>query len=143
MKVTIKNGKVVDTFFQRNFIPEDLMVGSSEDLFDFLAEKCKQVASTHEGNLGFTFSFPVQKISINEGFLVKWTKGFDIPAVVGKDPVKLLTQAFDKIGVNLKIVALCNDTVGTLVTEYFQDNNTSIGVILGTGSNAAYWERVG
>jgi hexokinase len=32
--------------------------------------------------------------------------------------------------------------VGTLVAEFFADERSQVGVILGTGSNACYWEKV-
>ena len=35
-----------------------------------------------------------------------------------------------------------NDTVGTLVTNAFEDMQTKIGLILGTGCNAAYIEKI-
>ena len=38
-------------------------------------------------------------------------------------------------------MALVNDTVGTLVAGAYNDQNTRIGLILGTGSNACYVEK--
>jgi len=40
------------------------------------------------------------------------------------------------------VVALANDTVGTLFARCYQEAQCYIGVILGTGTNAAYIERV-
>eukprot|EP00954_Amorphochlora_amoebiformis_P020570 1340389-Amorphochlora_amoeboformis.AAC.1 len=40
------------------------------------------------------------------------------------------------------VTAVINDTVGTLVTEYFEDDTALLGVIIGTGFNVAYWEKV-
>ena len=42
----------------------------------------------------------------------------------------------------MNVVALVNDTVGTLIAHSYQDPETYIGVILGTGSNAAYVEKI-
>ncbi len=39
------------------------------------------------------------------------------------------------------MLALVNDTVGTLVAGAYSDQNTRIGLILGTGSNACYLEK--
>ena len=91
--------------------------------------------------LGFTFSFPMSQTGINVGSLIKWTKGFTTEGVVGQDLCKLLKSALDKNGIALEPVALCNDTVGTLVARYFRDTSTEVGVILGTGANASYWEK--
>lgn len=41
------------------------------------------------------------------------------------------------------LVALINDTTGTLIASAYVDTTTRIGVILGTGCNAAYVESVG
>jgi hexokinase len=38
------------------------------------------------------------------------------------------------------VLALVNDTVGTLLASAYSDQNTRIGLILGTGSNACYVE---
>lgn len=42
----------------------------------------------------------------------------------------------------IKVSALVNDTVGTLISHAYSDPQTYVGVILGTGSNAAYVERI-
>ena len=44
-------------------------------------------------DLGFTFSFPVNQEGLNKGTLIRWTKGFDVKNVVGKDVVALLNSA--------------------------------------------------
>lgn len=45
--------------------------------------------------LGFTFSFPVLQTAINEGSLMKWTKGFNASDVEGMDVVQILQKSFD------------------------------------------------
>ncbi|CAF4532917.1 unnamed protein product, partial [Rotaria sp. Silwood2] len=44
--------------------------------------------------------------------------------------------------INAKCVALINDTVGTLMACAYKDPSTAIGLILGTGTNACYIERL-
>jgi hexokinase len=56
--------------------------------------------------------------------------------VIGKKIVELQRQALASQGLNnVKIVALANDTVGTLQTQAVEDPNCIMGVILGTGFN--------
>ena len=55
--------------------------------------------------------------------------------------VDLLQQAFVRKGLNIKIKAIVNDTVGTLIAHAYSDPQTYISVILGTGTNAAYVEK--
>ena len=42
----------------------------------------------------------------------------------------------------MNVLALVNDTVGTLMASAYHDQNTRIGLILGTGSNACYVENL-
>lgn len=80
--------------------------------------------------------------SLNVGILVTWTKSFNCPDVVEKDVVELLRSALDRRGdTKVKVLAILNDTTGTLVQGATQDRKTAIGLILGTGSNACYMER--
>lgn len=132
-------------------IPMEHVKGTAEGLFGFIAEQVAEFIK--KGNfgdenekgsslpLGFTFSFPMKLETLNSGKLLYWTKDFTTSGVVGEDVAKLLQRAFETKGVNMRVAALCNDTVGTLITCYFKDAETKIGLILGTGANACYWER--
>ena len=42
----------------------------------------------------------------------------------------------------MTVAAIVNDTVGTLVAASYADRDAVCGAILGTGTNAAYVERV-
>jgi hexokinase len=68
-------------------------------------------------DLGFTFSFPVNQVGINRGTLIRWTKGFSIPDAVGKDVCELLQTAIDDLDLPVRVSALVNDTVGTLMAR--------------------------
>ncbi|KAG8376066.1 hypothetical protein BUALT_Bualt09G0024900 [Buddleja alternifolia] len=132
-------------------IPPHLMVGSSHELFDFIAGAlAKFVATENEDfhvlpgklrELGFTFSFPVRQLSIASGTLIKWTKGFHIEDAVGEDVVGELTKAMQRVGLDMRVAALINDTVGTLAGGKYNNPDVVAAVILGTGTNAAYIER--
>ncbi|KAK7251519.1 hypothetical protein RIF29_34795 [Crotalaria pallida] len=146
-----KEKGVVNQEFEEVSIPPHLMTGSSEGLFDFIASAlAKFVASEPEGfhppngrqrELGFTFSFPVRQTSIASGTLIKWTKGFNIEDAVGEDVVGQLTKSLEKIGLDMRVAALVNDTIGTLAGGKFSNQDVIAAVILGTGTNAAYVER--
>lgn len=128
-------------------ISSDLRVGSGIRLFDYLAECVSDFVIAQglqdvELPLGFTFSFPMIQHSLDIGILVTWTKTFNCPDVVNEDAVKLLREALDRRGdTKVKVVAILNDTTGTLVQGSTLDPDTAIGLILGTGSNACYIER--
>lgn len=128
-------------------IPPHLMSGNASELFGFIASAlAKYVAAAGEGDgrqreLGFTFSFPVRQTSIASGTLIKWTKAFSVDDAVGDDVVAELQTAMEKQGVDMRVAALINDTVGTLAAGRYNDEDVVVGVILGTGSNAAYVEE--
>lgn len=129
-------------------IPQSIMMGSGTELFDHIATclsnfmRSEQLIGLPTLPLGFTFSFPCYQNSLASATLSTWTKGFSCDGVVGKDVVKLLQEAIDRRqDVNVNVLALVNDTVGTLVAGAYNDQNTRIGLILGTGSNACYVEK--
>ncbi|XP_057500171.1 hexokinase-3-like [Actinidia eriantha] len=136
---------------ERQPIPQHLMTSTSEDLFDFIASSLQEFVQKEEGvseastvkkrELGFTFSFPVKQTSVSSGILIKWTKGFAIEAMVGRDVSECLQQAMSKKGLNMRVAALVNDTVGTMALGHYHDKDTVAAVIIGTGTNACYWER--
>ena len=129
-------------------IPQSIMTGTGVQLFDHIA-KCVAEFMKAENlmqksyPLGFTFSFPCTQNGLASATLVTWTKGFDCEGVVGKDVVLLLQNAIDKRGdIKIKVLALVNDTVGTLMASAYNEQSTKIGLILGTGSNACYVEKL-
>ncbi|KAJ4787510.1 Hexokinase [Rhynchospora pubera] len=146
-----KEGRVTKQEYQEVSIPPHLMLGGSNELFDFIAAALARFVETEgdefripEGRqreLGFTFSFPVKQLSLASGTLIKWTKGFCIEDTVGQDVVVELTKAMERQGLNMRVTALVNDTVGTLAGGRYDDNDVLVAVILGTGTNAAYVER--
>jgi len=125
------------------------MEGTGEQLFGFIARCIKEFMEEHSFSLiektdiAFTFSFPVDQSNIAAGTLISWTKGFSAKNVVGHDIVVCMNEALLKEGVkNVKIAALVNDTVGTLIAKSYTDSDCDVGVILGTGTNACYPEKM-
>jgi len=144
LKVTLERGQIDQTPLKKE-IPPAVQQGPGEALFDFIAEAVKELAGDLEdAPLGYTFSFPINQTSINSGVLIKWTKGFSAGGVVDKDVVELLNKSLGKKGVKLRVSALINDTVGTQLAGCYQTENSFCfcGVILGTGANCCYLEKV-
>ncbi|KAJ9101721.1 hypothetical protein QFC21_003060 [Naganishia friedmannii] len=80
---------------------------------------------------------------IDHGELIRWTKGFGAPNVEGHDVAAMFADSLAKFNVPIKLTSLINDTTGTLIASNYVDPSTKIGVIFGTGCNAAYMETVG
>jgi hexokinase len=149
-------------------IPQELMVAkTSHELFAFLAKQIELFLKQHHEehyakhverkqsyigwkeeeifSLGFTFSFPVNQSGINKGTLIRWTKGFDIADAVGKDVCALLQKEIDALHLPVRVAALVNDTVGTLMARSYTSpgkTGTLLGAIFGTGTNGAYVEKL-
>ncbi|NWX35485.1 HXK3 protein, partial [Notiomystis cincta] len=129
-------------------IPAAIMQGTGEGLFNHIIDcimdfQKKQNLMTETLPLGFTFSFPCQQVGLDKALLLTWTKGFTASGCVGQDVVQLLRDAAQrKQHSGLKVVALVNDTVGTMMACGYDDPKCEIGLIVGTGTNACYMEEM-
>ncbi|XP_066948629.1 hexokinase-2-like [Macrobrachium rosenbergii] len=136
--------EVVDYFH----IPDEVRLGPGEKLFDFLADCLAQFVTKRKFTgrnfpLGFTFSFPMTQKSLDIGILVSWTKSFNCSGTVGEDAVRMLNDAIKRRGdLDVTVSAILNDTTGTLVQGAHLDKRCALGMILGTGCNGCYIEKV-
>ncbi|XP_074143304.1 hexokinase-2 [Sminthopsis crassicaudata] len=148
VKVTDNGLQKVEMENQIYAIPEAIMRGSGTQLFDHIAECLanfmdKLQIKNKKLPLGFTFSFPCHQTKLDESYLVSWTKGFKSSGVEGRDVVSLIRKAIQRRGdFDIDIVAVVNDTVGTMMTCGYDDQNCEIGLIVGTGTNACYMEEM-
>ncbi|KAF9123985.1 glucokinase [Mortierella sp. 14UC] len=148
--VELSQGSLVSTRQKKYAIDPLFKVGEPKLLFDFMASCIESFLLANDAaipkgsqlELGFTFSFPVLQTGINSGTLIDWTKGYSCQGMVGKDPAEYLQQALLSRNLSVNVSALMNDTVGTLLSHAYLHPHTTVGLGLGTGSNAAYIERV-
>ncbi|CAK9298127.1 unnamed protein product [Gordionus sp. m RMFG-2023] len=149
LRITLEGNKV-SMQNKIYMISKKLMTGPGTDLFDYIAACLSDFVKEQnlEGKslpLGFTFSFPCKQEGLTKARLISWTKGFTCPGVVGEDVVNLLQKSLithPACGKVATVVALMNDTVGTLISCAFTDYYSLVGIILGTGSNACYMEKL-
>ncbi|XP_060498538.1 hexokinase HKDC1 [Panthera onca] len=147
--VKIRSGRRSVRMYNKIFaIPLEIMQGTGEELFDHIVQ-CIADFLDYMGlkgaqlPLGFTFSFPCRQTSIDKGTLIEWTKGFKATDCEGEDVVDMLREAIKRRNeFDLDIVAIVNDTVGTMMTCGYEDPNCEIGLIAGTGSNMCYMEEM-
>lgn len=118
-------------------------------LFDFIVLCIANFTKEHLPNqkevlpLGFTFSFGTSQQALDSGILINWAISIDCPNGIGKDIVQLLKDAIKRHGnLNIDVVAILNDTTGTLVNGIYLDKECVIGVVIGSGTNIAYIEKV-
>ncbi|KAL7673466.1 hypothetical protein ACOME3_008322 [Neoechinorhynchus agilis] len=150
LDVNLREDKTVDCSSKIFLMPERIMIGTGEDLFDYIAECIASYARSqrmprHKGALplGFTFSFPCQQLAINSAVLLNWTKGFKSTGCEGKDITRMLDDAFARrADIKVDTVAVLNDTVGTMLSSAYDYDDCRVGVIFGTGTNACYMEKL-
>ncbi|XP_077787360.1 hexokinase-2 isoform X2 [Podarcis muralis] len=148
--VRVRNGmrRSVEMHNKIYSIPQDIMQGTGDELFDHIVH-CIADFLEYMGMkgvslpLGFTFSFPCHQNSLDEAILLKWTKGFNASGCEGEDVVSLLKEAIHRREeFDLDVVAVVNDTVGTMMACAYEDPFCEVGLIVGTGSNACYMEEM-
>ena len=163
--ITLSEGNGDHDIKQHQYkVPDDIKTGTADKLWDFIGGSLEAFIQD-EGlkaddkdplPLGFTFSYPCIQDRLDHGILQTWTKGLDIKGVEGEDVAAQLREAIKKRvrpqhppssphtnppqNLPVRLIALVNDTVGAMIASSYNDPNTIIGAIFGTGCNAAYME---
>ncbi|KAI8376299.1 uncharacterized protein BYT42DRAFT_499015 [Radiomyces spectabilis] len=146
----------VDVLEVKRAATTELKTGKGSVFFDWIADtveelitkKARHLFSEEEVsakktlNLGVCWSFPVDQTAVDRGTVLRMGKGFTLEDVEGHDLADLMHAAFERKGLNVKLNAILNDTVGTLVAHAYSNPRTRIGLIFATGINAAYPEPV-
>lgn len=151
-KVEQEKSKIPSSFLQNDphITSKDLFQHLALVTHQFLNKYHKDQVQNYKWKMGFTFSYPVDQTSLKSGNLIRWTKGFQISDTVGKDVVQLFQQELNDIGLsNVHVVALTNDTTGTLLAHCYTSSDEAraisepvIGCIFGTGTNGCYMEKL-
>ncbi|CAF0731062.1 unnamed protein product [Adineta steineri] len=93
----------------------------ANDLFEFIVDVLKQFMIRNQLDLeqeyvlGFTFSFACEQIALNKGKFLTPSKGWVLSDLIGQDVVQVLQRIIYQKQLKVKITALINDTVGTLM----------------------------
>jgi len=125
-------------------VKASLRDGGDMDADAFLHKQAELVASLGLGQdpypLGYVFSFPARIEPDADAVLLRWTKGLDIPGVVGTKVGSRLADTLRSLGVSCGRTVVLNDTVACLVGGAFcheGDASRVVGLIAGTGTNMA------
>ncbi|PYI01562.1 actin-like ATPase domain-containing protein [Aspergillus sclerotiicarbonarius CBS 121057] len=159
--VNLHGDSTFTTIQSKHSVPPGVMVNpSSRPLFDFIGHRIADFLATQPDlcssrglrnsnqqpyQLGFTFSFTCEQTSLASGRLIHWDKGWDIPEAIGRDPCQMLQDAIDCLRLPVVVTVLANDGVGTLLTRSYTSGPTAstlAAIIFGTGTNAAYVEKL-
>ncbi|MEM6368674.1 MAG: hypothetical protein AAGD10_11515 [Myxococcota bacterium] len=125
-------------------VKASLRGGGQMDADTFLGKQAELITSLDLGSksypLGYVFSFPARVEPDADAVLLRWTKGLDIPGVVGTRVGARLAEALRHRGVQCRRTVVLNDTVACLIGGAFchgGDASRVVGLIAGTGTNMA------
>ncbi len=121
---------------------------NQERLFETFAAYIGELKTLDERvtKIGYCFSYPAASRLNGDAVLLRWTKGLDIPDMLGKPVGKSLVEYLNNnknIHTTFTDIKVINDTVACLfsgLTEVKPDGrpyDSYIGLILGTGTNMA------
>ncbi|GHT31552.1 hexokinase [Bacteroidia bacterium] len=114
---------------------------TEEQLFNEQADLIKEIKRDKGMPIGYCFSYPAQSLENGDALLLRWTKGVDIPSMVGKpvgQPLVDYLKKTDDSSPAFTGVKVINDTVASLFAGLTRsDYDGYIGLIVGTGTNMA------
>ncbi|MDR1499783.1 MAG: hexokinase [Tannerellaceae bacterium] len=117
---------------------------TQEQLFEEQADLIKEIKLDKESSIGYCFSYPAESLLDGDARLLRWTKGVDIPSMVGKPLGKPLVDYLNR-NADVPVfngVKVINDTVASLFAGLTRsDYDSYIGLIVGTGTNMATFIR--
>ena len=138
-----EQGKAEISFMEKTSMPGIEKELSRKEFFDKLAENLEHLKGKSD-SIGFCFSYPMKITEEGDGVLLGFSKEVKAPEVVGSHIGKSLSDALVAHGWKKPArITLLNDTVAALLAGAAAPNigneySSNIGLILGTGLNAAY-----
>ncbi len=117
---------------------------TADGFYGALAEAVRPFAAEVE-SIGFCFSYTAEITPDCDARLLFWTKQVEVPGIVGTLVGRGFREAIRaRCGRDLPL-RIVNDTVAALLagrgTPVGREASAAVGIVLGTGTNAAYVER--
>ena len=147
--VEYKNGTATILETCKNELDRNVTQGfNQERLLETMAGFIGQLKQLDESvtKIGYCFSYPAASRLNGDAIPLRWTKGIDIPDMIGKplgEPLVKYLNSHKDIRATFTDVKVINDTVACLfagLTELTADKkpfDSYIGLIVGTGTNMA------
>lgn len=110
-----------------------------DELFKELADPIEEIKREEEMPIGYCFSYAAESLPDGDARLLHWTKGVNIPGMIGQSVGKpLLDYLNERNEVKFSGIKVLNDTVASLFAGLSDSNyDAYIGLIVGTGTNMA------
>lgn len=118
-------------------MPGTLRELTAGEFYSQLAAYAEETSCTDR--VGFCFSFNVDMDRTLDGNLIAWCKEVRVPDAPGKPVGTSLQKA---LGPKCKTVRVLNDSTAALLGAKAQDPDVTLGLILGTGINICYPEKL-
>lgn len=138
-----EQGKASIDFLEKTKMPGVAKTLSRAEFFDEIASNIEHLKDKAE-SIGFCFSYPMEITDDGDGILIRFTKEVNAPEVVGCRIGETLKKTLEARGwKKIRRITLLNDTVAALLAgaatpDAGKKYSSYIGLILGTGLNAAY-----
>jgi len=99
----------------------------------------RQLDLPAESPIGYCFSYPATSLSNGDAILVNWSKGVNIPNMIGAPVGEPLVEFLNKYTASkFQKIAVVNDTITSLFAGLKKPGfDAYIGLIVGTGTNMA------
>lgn len=110
-----------------------------ENLFEKMADPINEIKIEEHVPVGYCFSYPTESQFDGDAKLIRWSKGVDIPGMIGKPVGKaFIAYLNDQFDLKLDKIKVINDTVASLFAGLtYPGYDAYIGLIVGTGTNMA------
>jgi len=115
-----------------------------EDIMNVIIDKLETIIDKDkEYFLGHTFSFASKSLSKKNAILIDMAKGFDLRETKNVDVNELLIKVIKERKLKIEPTSIINDTTATLLTGNYKNKNADIAMIVGTGHNACFKNKMG
>ncbi|KAG8384214.1 hypothetical protein BUALT_Bualt04G0094700 [Buddleja alternifolia] len=148
-----KNEPVSELRKQEIAIPSAITANanSTRELFDFMALELAKFMSAYgepdsdeaqareQRKLGFTISSPIDQLAPASSPTAIKCNNLALDHTVGKELADEINQALNKHGIELRVFAVVNDTIGNLAGGRYYSKEASVAAVtLGMGTDVAF-----
>lgn len=135
--VDLEKMTVVDSI--QHLIPDTVKNYSGSDFFDWIVERIMPLVKDYTDTIpiGLSWSFPIVQPHISSGLIQTMGKGYGVAdEIINQDLKELFETHFASHGKTVKVGAILNDSVASLVAANYI-SKAPLCLILGTGINVS------
>lgn len=128
-------------------VPPNLLKSESMEIFDYMTQCLQKFVKKNEVHrepleMAVTFCFPLKHENLTNAALTPFTNNFGIINDDETDLGKIINNSIKHQKLRVQVVALLSDATGVLVACSGRHAGCKIGIVVGSGTNAAYVENI-